>query len=186
MYGKAAIRARGDYGRAARRYRGDPGIFGTLGKIVGGGLGIVGGLLPGPAGAIVSKIGGAISGTPKQAAPIPARVSQMGAFQDPRAMVTTQVGPGGSIYKRTVTTSSAGVDTYGIPGVRKRYRRMNVTNPKALRRATRRIAGFGKLVQRTKRDVARAARATGAVKSSSGRRRPLSISERGSGSVVVS
>lgn len=41
-------------------------------------------------------------------------------------------------------------------------RRMNVANPRALRRSLRRVAGFGKLAQRSKRDVRRAAKALGA------------------------
>lgn len=40
-------------------------------------------------------------------------------------------------------------------------RRMNVTNPRALRRALRRVAGFGKLAQRMRKGVARAAAAVG-------------------------
>lgn len=43
-----------------------------------------------------------------------------------------------------------------------RNRRMNVANPKALRRSLRRVAGFGKLAQRSKRDIKRAAKAIGA------------------------
>lgn len=48
-----------------------------------------------------------------------------------------------------------------------RNRRMNVTNPRALRRGLRRVAGFGKLAQRARRDIGRAATAVGA----GGRRR---------------
>lgn len=40
-----------------------------------------------------------------------------------------------------------------------RNRSMNPANPKALRRGLRRVAGFGKLAQRAKKDVNRAARA---------------------------
>ena len=41
-------------------------------------------------------------------------------------------------------------------------RSMNVANPRALRRSLRRVAGFGKLAQRSKQDIKRAARALGA------------------------
>jgi hypothetical protein len=41
-------------------------------------------------------------------------------------------------------------------------RRMNVANPRALRRALRRVAGFGKIVHRVRRAVSRAASAVGA------------------------
>lgn len=42
-----------------------------------------------------------------------------------------------------------------------RNRRMNVANPRALRRGLRRVAGFGKLAQRARRDIGRAATAVG-------------------------
>jgi hypothetical protein len=41
-------------------------------------------------------------------------------------------------------------------------RRMNVANPRALRRALRRVSGFGKIVHRVRRAVSRAASAVGA------------------------
>jgi len=41
-------------------------------------------------------------------------------------------------------------------------RSMNVANPRALRRSLRRVAGFGKLAQRSKKDIRRAAKAIGA------------------------
>lgn len=40
-------------------------------------------------------------------------------------------------------------------------RRMNVANPRALRRALRRVAGFGKIVKRSKRAISMAANAIG-------------------------
>jgi len=43
-----------------------------------------------------------------------------------------------------------------------RNRRMNVANPRALRRSLRRVSGFGKLAARSKKDIRRAARAIGA------------------------
>lgn len=43
------------------------------------------------------------------------------------------------------------------------YRKMNVTNSRALRRSLRRVAGFGKLASRARRDVRRAATAIGAT-----------------------
>lgn len=54
-----------------------------------------------------------------------------------------------------------------------RRRRMNPTNPKALRRALRRVTGFAKLAQRTKRDIGRAATAAGVRRGAAkkGRRR---------------
>jgi len=43
-----------------------------------------------------------------------------------------------------------------------RNRSMNVANPRALRRSLRRVAGFGKLAMRAKRDIRRAAKSIGA------------------------
>jgi len=48
-------------------------------------------------------------------------------------------------------------------------RRMNVTNPRALRRAIRRVSGFGKIVKRMKRAVARANSAVGNVRHARGK-----------------
>lgn len=43
-----------------------------------------------------------------------------------------------------------------------RNRSMNVANPRALRRSLRRVAGFGKLAARAKKDIKRAAKSIGA------------------------
>ena len=43
-----------------------------------------------------------------------------------------------------------------------RNRSMNVANPRALRRSLRRVAGFGKLAMRAKKDIRRAAKSIGA------------------------
>src|SRR6266516_799919 len=48
-------------------------------------------------------------------------------------------------------------------------RRMNVANPRALRRAIRRVSGFGKIVKRMKRAVARANSAVGNVRHARGK-----------------
>jgi hypothetical protein len=49
-------------------------------------------------------------------------------------------------------------------------RRMNVANPRALRRALRRVAGFGKIVHRVRRAVMRAATAVGGHRRSAPRK----------------
>jgi len=56
----------------------------------------------------------------------------------------------------------AGYHVSGRTGACVKNRRMNVANPKALRRSLRRVAGFGKMAQRAKRDIKRAAKAVGA------------------------
>lgn len=49
----------------------------------------------------------------------------------------------------------------GVIGAVTKRRVMNPANPRALRRALRRVGGFGKLARRAKRDVSRAASALG-------------------------
>lgn len=51
-------------------------------------------------------------------------------------------------------------------------RRMNVTNPRALRKALRRVSGFGKMAARARKDIGRAATAVGVKRGMSGRRWP--------------
>jgi len=48
--------------------------------------------------------------------------------------------------------------------LRRGGRRMNVVNPKALRRSLRRVAGFGKLAARMRRDIGRAATSVGVAR----------------------
>jgi hypothetical protein len=50
----------------------------------------------------------------------------------------------------------------------RRRARMNVANPRALRRSLRRVAGFGKLCARARRDIGRAATSVGANRSRGG------------------
>lgn len=57
-----------------------------------------------------------------------------------------------------------------IPTGKCLYRRMNVTNSRALRRSLRRVGGFGKLASRARRDIGRAATSVGV---SRGRRGPV-------------
>ncbi len=59
---------------------------------------------------------------------------------------------------------SYGKNTFGaLPGTFcVKNRSMNVANPRALRRGLRRTAGFGKLAQRAKKDIRRAAKSIGA------------------------
>ncbi len=60
-------------------------------------------------------------------------------------------------------TSTARATMGAEPGtICVRNRTMNVANPRALRRGLRRVAGFGKLAMRSKKDVRRAAKALGA------------------------
>jgi len=164
---------RGDY---ARGYRGDPGFFKSLLK----GIGKVAGVFLG---------GGA--------AP-PAQIIQM---QAPPRYAPAQMFPGGTglrpgfgvkqvaapIRGRVRTALMAKGQIPDTPeyraylaGGRKR-KRMNVANPKALRRAIRRQAGFVKLAKRS-------LKGSGYTIVSKGSRRParaVHITESGPGSVNV-
>jgi hypothetical protein len=133
---------RGDY------YRGDPfsigGVIGGIGKVLSG---VVGGMITGgPAGAIAGGVrsvmpGGAGLVAQGPGKPVPGIVGAMQRFV-----------PGGATgYIRS--------------------KRMNVTNPRALRRAIRRVSGFGKLVQRSKRAIAKANTAVGNKQRAAGKRR---------------
>jgi len=119
------------YRTPSQKLAGDPGIFGTLGKILGTGLKLAGGIIPGPLG-IPAKIAGGLlaptqqrPGTPPFVPPrLPGGVVAMPFQQAPSK-------PGGQ-----------GVAFGPVAGQQKRRRRMDPMNVKALRRATRRLAAF--------------------------------------------
>lgn len=153
VYGRSARLSRGDYLRSARRRpRGDPGLFGFIGKAVGAVGGLVGSVLPGPAGAIVTKVSQAISGKPSAPANQMAAMSLPGGAT-PTAQLTTKRSYGGGLYKSETTTTSYEVKTtpsgQQVVVARPKRRRIDPTNVKALRRAIRREAGFIKLARRT-------------------------------------
>lgn len=160
----------GDYATGGYGYaRGDPGFLSSLWKgIKKVAAPIVGGLIGGPVGAM---IGGAVGGggTP----PImQQRVPQVPASQEyytrlgpltQRSMKITpvpQLGYGGRmgpVSRSTSVVSSTGTGCCPVgyhldkaTGTRcVRNRRMNVANPRALRRSMRRVQGFEKLAKRT-------------------------------------
>lgn len=148
------------------------GIFSFIGK----GLKTVGGFLPGPLGGAATAIGGALDPSKKAASsPVPMTI--------PSAIPTIINRSGGTIQPKPGLT---GMAERLIPGgssgyefVPRKRRRLNVANPKALRRAIRRQAGFVKLARR-------ALKGTGYTIASRGSRRGrVSISEHGPGSVTV-
>lgn len=100
-------------------------------------------------------------------------------------MITTIPMPGGGVFRPTrilpggVPATSPGCcptgyhfnksesrarATMGAPpgSICIKNRSMNVANPRALRRGLRRVAGFGKLAMRAKKDIRRAAKSIGA------------------------
>jgi hypothetical protein len=134
----------GDY------YAGDPGFFSFLGKVAKTAVGFIPGIGPtaqkviGAATSVGGKIiksraGRAIVAHPVLSAAGAAGVAGMGA---------------GAMGSRMGTPAAAGVASSRMRAARmvggmRRHRRMRVTNPKALRRAIRRTAGFAKLAMRT-------------------------------------
>jgi len=135
----------GDY------YRGDPGFFsflGGLGKSImkvgksvmpgGGAAGMLGGGGGGGGSTAISKVmksplakrvtGAIVKHPVLSAAGAAGAIGMMGA------------GAGAAVSRRMARTA--------VPGMR-RHRRMNVCNPRALRRSIRRTQGFAKLAMRT-------------------------------------
>jgi len=132
-------------------YRGDPGFFGSLKKIgsavakIGKG---VGKFVPGISTAIsaielASGVGKGLAGGPLRNIGLPRGVTVMpgGGAMVPSAPVMAQIG--GPVASRGVFSDVIGGGSTGAP--RRRYRRMNVTNMRALKRSMRRVKGFAKM-----------------------------------------
>jgi len=153
------------------------GIFGSIGKLVKGAVGIGSKIIPGPVGAGLGVISQAFGG----GRATPTQPSQPLMLPGGPRMIPARAP---SIPERIQAAGQAlmpgGVEHFpGAFPYRKR-RRMNVGNAKALRRAIRRQQGFVKLARR-------ALKGTGYTVTSRGssRRRPVSVRESGPGSVVV-
>lgn len=151
----------GDY-YAGGDYYAAGGLFGTLGSIVGTVAKVAGSIIPGPIGSVATAAGKALT---KSTAP-----------KNGQLVVESPVPGIGGALQRLIPGGASGYE-YKLEG--KKRRRMNVANPRALRKAIRRQAGFVKLARR-------ALKGTGYTIASRGRsRRPVSIREAGPGSVVV-
>jgi len=162
-----ASRPMGDYGQ--RGYRGDPGFLSGLFKIAKKFVApVLGGIIGGPIGAVIGGLGA--PAPPKRAPPPMLPGFAGGAITFPGG---TQVGlgfapgaPGVMVPGRGPLPPFApgGVGQAGrggtlVPsgyhfakdgsGRLVRNRRMNVANPRALRRAMRRAQGFEKLARRS-------------------------------------
>jgi len=136
-----------------RGMRGDPGLFGFLGKVAGGVLKAIPGV-----GNVVSAIGsvaGAISGPRRVLKPAVNVMSPVAIQQGSVAGAIPPILRGiGTVGRRVLGSipgqvaagyglGKAGEALFGGGGGRRRYRRMNATNPRALRRAIRRVQKFG-------------------------------------------
>lgn len=160
---------RGDYGRS-RYYRGDPGIFGTLGKVIGGAAKLASQVIPGPAGAAMRVATRVLGGATGVSTP---SIQRQVMPTMPAIPMLPIMGGGRGKPKPVKVDPQTGE-------VKRSYRRMQVTNPKALRRAIRRQAGFVKLARK-------ALQGTGYTIVSRGSRRTsrVQVSEHGPGSVTV-
>jgi len=141
---------RGDY------YRGGRGDL--WGFLKGAGKAAVGYLTGGPVGAARSVVGSLSGGggTPG--------ISRQVSISPP-AIGPVKLGP--SISYSSHPTAAQVAAELGMP----RRRRMNAANPKALRRALRRVQGFGALAARASADVAKANRALNRIPKKAPKRR---------------
>lgn len=156
--------------------QGDPGIFSFIGKAVGSVAKFAGGLLPGPLGGIAKGIGGILAPSAPQVQPF----AQQLPFGGPRIPLSIQgiptPGIGGAV-QRALPGGASGYQGcypgYHLDKATKskcvRNRSMNPANPKALRRAIRRQAGFVNLAKRTLKGSGYTFKRTGPPKSRSRR-----------------
>jgi len=148
-----AQRPMGDY--KTYGYAGDPGwlsrIWGGIKRVV---RPVIGGLIGGPIGQVVAgAVGGAAGAGAVQRAPAPTPPAGTigGAVSFPGGVtvsgaVVPRIGPGAVAAGACPT----GYHLDKATGTRwVRNRRMNIANPKALRKAMRRVSGFEKLAKRT-------------------------------------
>jgi len=147
-----AQRPMGDY--KTYGYAGDPGwlssAFKFLKKKV---LPIVGGIIGGPIGIGLGAIGGVVAASKPRAPALPAPAPPPGSIGGAVSF------PGGTtVSVAGVMPSHAAMGAHAPSGyhldkaTRSRWvrnRRMNIANPRALRKAMRRVQGFEKLAKRT-------------------------------------
>ena len=147
-----AQRPMGDY--KTYGYAGDPGFLSSLWKgikrIVPR---IAGGLIGGPVGAVITAatVGGAVATAVKPRAPaLPAPPGSIGgAVSFPGG---TTVSVAGVLPTHAAMGAHAPAGYHLDKATKSRWvrnRRMNIANPRALRKAMRRVQGFEKLAKRT-------------------------------------
>jgi len=151
-----AARPMGDY--KTYGYAGDPGWLSSIWKVVKKPLRtVVGGLVGGPVGAFIAGAAGGAAGT-KAATP----ALTMGMTGLPAGTIGGALTmPGGTrLSVAGVLPSHAAIGEHmpsgyhlrkdkRLPAKWVRNRRMNIANPRALRKAMRRVQGFEKLAKRT-------------------------------------
>jgi len=145
----------GDYSTGGYGYAGDPGLFSFLGKIVKKAAPVLGRFF-GPVGTVV---GAALAASEATKMMIPAPPPVPGAGSMPGMGLLPAVGAvvGGAVAGYQGQAGAAGVCPVGfhprkdrrLPFKCVRNRRMNIANPRALRRGMRRVQGFEKLARKT-------------------------------------
>jgi hypothetical protein len=166
---------RGDYRSGYYRPRGDPfSLTGLLSGVVKTGVSLVTG---GPVAALKTAAQ-QVLGTKTSTSTALAPISTLGSVTPMIPVPSTTPGavktPGlGGVVSRILPGGESGYEMplrgYHIiqkgpnAGQWAKNRRMNVVNPRALRRSIRRVSGFGKLVRRMKQGIARANTAVGNV-----------------------
>lgn len=147
--------ARGDY--KTYGYAGDPGFLSKLWK----GFTKVAKFIPGPIGTIATAIGGGAALTKMIPTPpsFPGVGTGMQQFAGPTKQWPSALGPRQPGWQAPTTKGMYPYDPAACPtgyhlakdgsGRLVRNRRMNIANPRALRRAMRRVQGFEKLAKRT-------------------------------------
>lgn len=145
-------RPMGDY--KTYGYAGDPGFLSGLWKVVKKvAPTIVGGMIGGPVGAVIGGLGGPpAKPAPPALPPPPGTIG--GAVTFPGGTRVSMARTPGAPGPVLTAPGAAGVPPSGYhwakdgSGRLVRNRRMNVANPRALRRAIRRTSGFVKLAKR--------------------------------------
>jgi len=147
-----AQRPMGDY--KTYGYAGDPGFLSNLWKGVKRFIKpVLGGLIGGPVGAIITAgtvAGGVVAATRKPTPALPAPPGSIGgAVSFPGG---TTVSVAGVLPSHAAVGAHAPAGYHLDKATKSRWvrnRRMNIANPRALRKAMRRVQGFEKLAKRT-------------------------------------
>jgi len=154
-----AQRPMGDY--RTYGYAGDPGWLSSLAKGLWKGVKkiaptVIGGLIGGPAGALIGGMGGSAPSMKPSPGILQYAPPPRGQF--PGGMIGGQVTMPGGLQVGAAYMPHTAIGQHAPAGYHLdkrtgtrwvRNRRMNVTNPRALRRAMRRVQGFEKLAKRT-------------------------------------
>ena len=147
-----AARPMGDY--KTYGYAGDPGFLSNIWRVIKKPLIRIGGaMIGGPVGAVITAatVGGAVvaASKPRPPAVTPPPGSIGGAVSFPGG---TTVSVAGVLPSHAAVGAHAPAGYHLDKATRSRWvrnRRMNIANPRALRKAMRRVQGFEKLAKRT-------------------------------------